>query len=59
TLACSDTAGKIAARAGVKRLVLTHFRETTPALLEEMRADIARDYPGPFEFAEDLSEFLI
>ncbi len=59
TLACSDTAGKIAARAGVKRLVLTHFRETTPKLIEEMRADIARDYAGPFEFAEDLSEFLI
>lgn len=59
TLACSDTAGKIAARAGVKRMVLTHFRETTPALLAEMRADIARDFSGLFEFAEDLSEFAI
>lgn len=59
TLACSDTAGKIAARAGVKRLVLTHFRETSPALIVEMRADIARDYAGPFEFAEDLSEFSV
>ena len=58
-LACSDPAGKFAARAGVKRLVLTPFRETTPALIEEMRSDIARDYAGPFEFAEDLSEFSI
>lgn len=59
TLACSDTAGKIAARAGVKRLVLTHFRETTPALIEEMRGDIARDYAGRIEFSEDLAEFDI
>lgn len=59
TLACSDTAGKIATAAGVKRLVLTHFRETTPALIEEMRADIARDYSGPMAFASDLDEFGI
>jgi ribonuclease Z len=59
TLACSDTAGKIAAQAGAKRLVLTHFRETTPALIEEMRADIARDFAGPAEFANDLQEFLV
>ena len=59
TLACSDTAGKIAARAGVKRLVLTHFRETTPVLIEEMRSDIGRDYAGPCEFAEVLSDFSI
>jgi ribonuclease BN (tRNA processing enzyme) len=59
TLACSDTAGKIAMQARVKRLVLTHFRQTTPALIEEMRADIARDYSGPVEFSSDLDEFLI
>ena len=59
TLACSDTAGKIAARAGAKRLVLTHFRETTPGLIEEMRADIGQDYQGPMEFANDLDEFLV
>ena len=59
TLACSDTAGKIAARAGAKKLVLTHFRETTPALIEEMRSDIARDFSGPAAFANDLDEFLV
>ena len=59
TLACSDTAGKIAAQAGAKRLVLTHFRQTTPALIEEMRADIARDFSGPAEFSNDLDEFLV
>jgi ribonuclease BN (tRNA processing enzyme) len=59
TLACSDTAGKIATSAGVKRLVLTHFRQTTPALIEEMRTDISRDYSGPAAFANDLDEFLV
>jgi ribonuclease BN (tRNA processing enzyme) len=59
TLACSDTAGKIAALSGVKRMVLTHFRQTTPKLIEEMRADVARDYAGPVQFASDLDEFLV
>ncbi len=59
TLACSDTAGKIAARASARRLVLTHFRQTTPALIEDMRADIARDFAGPAEFSRDLDEFLV
>jgi ribonuclease Z len=59
TLACSDTAGKIAKQAGAKRLVLTHFRQTTPALIEEMRADIGRDYAGPAEFSNDLDEFPV
>ena len=59
TLACSDTAGKIAARARVKRLVLTHFRGTTPALIDAMRADVAADYAGPVEFANDGDEFLV
>lgn len=57
TLACSDTAGKIASRAAVRRMVLTHFRQTTPALIEEMRADIGRDYTGPIAFASDLDVF--
>ncbi len=57
TLACADTAGKIAARAGVKRLVLTHFRGTTPALLREIEDDVRRDYAGPLELANDLDEF--
>jgi ribonuclease BN (tRNA processing enzyme) len=59
TLACSDTAGKIAARAGVKRLVLTHFRSTTPALLREIEHDVRRDYAGPVHLASDLDEFEI
>src|SRR5262249_49494581 len=60
TLACSDTAGKIAARAGVRKLVLTHFRaRTTPEMLREIEADVRRDYAGPLALANDLDDFEI
>lgn len=57
TLACSDTAGKIAARANVKRLVLTHFKHAAPSELAEIEADVRRDYGGPVELSNDLDEF--
>lgn len=59
TLACSDTAGKIAERAKADRLVLTHFRQTTPASLAEIEEDVRRDYPGPVELSDDLDEFEV
>jgi ribonuclease Z len=57
TLACSDTAGKIAARAKAERMVLTHFRQTTPETLAEIEADVRRDYKGPVELSNDLDTF--
>jgi ribonuclease Z len=57
TLACSDTAGRIAAQAGVRRLVLTHFKQTTPEALAEIEADVRRDYPGPVALSNDLDTF--
>ena len=57
TLACSDTAGKIAERARVKRLVLTHFKQTTPEVLAEIEADVRRDYAGPVALSNDLDVF--
>jgi ribonuclease BN (tRNA processing enzyme) len=57
TLACSDTAGKIAAQASVKRVVLTHFRQTTQAALTEIESDVRRDYAGPVELSNDLDAF--
>jgi ribonuclease BN (tRNA processing enzyme) len=39
------------------RLVLTHFRQTTPAALVEIEADVRRDYKGPVELSNDLDEF--
>jgi ribonuclease Z len=58
TLACSDTAGKIAAGASVKRLVLTHFKSLTPQELTEIEADVRADYSGPIELSRDLDEFV-
>lgn len=57
TLACSDTAGKIAERARVNRLVLTHFKQTTPDALAEIEADVQRDYAGPVELSNDGDTF--
>jgi len=59
TLACSDTAGRIAAEAGVKQLILTHFRSMPPAMLTEVERDVRRDFDGPVALARDLDEFVV
>jgi len=56
TLACSDVVGKVAAEAGVKRLVLTHTRAVTQASIESILEDVRRDYAGPVSMAEDMDE---
>src|SRR5262249_3241473 len=53
------TAGKIAARAKAKRLVLTHFKPTTAAILTEIEADVKKDYAGPLALSRDLDTFDI
>ncbi len=54
--------GAMAAKAGVKRVVLTHFA-TPPGAIERFaksfRADIARKYRGPVALAQDLSPFEV
>ena len=51
--------GRMAAEAGVKHLVLTHF--AVPGLLAEsepgLRAGIAQSYAGTVDLARDLSSF--
>jgi ribonuclease Z len=47
TLASADTVGRIATEAKVGTLVLTHHRQKSDALLEQMRADVAADFAGP------------
>jgi ribonuclease Z len=59
TIACADTAGVIARQAGVKKLVLTHFRPAAKATIEEITADVARDYDGPVVLGSDLMELTI
>ena len=59
TLACSDTVGKIAAAAGVKKLVLTHLRHMAPAKLAEIERDARADFAGEVFLAGDLDEFAV
>ena len=59
TIACSDTVGKIATEAGAKQLVLTHFRQKSDALMQELAAEVARDYTGPVVLGRDLLELLV
>jgi ribonuclease BN (tRNA processing enzyme) len=49
-LAASD-AGRVAAEAGVRRLVLTHFSQTDDRWLAECRAGAAEQFAGPVEVA--------
>lgn len=56
TLACGDTVGKIAARAGVKTVVVTHHRPRPDrAMLERLHAEIAADFGGRIVIGEDLT----
>lgn len=54
-IACADTVGHIARRAGAKALVLTHFRRKADALIEEIATDVARDYDGAIVLGRDLA----
>jgi ribonuclease Z len=53
-LACSHQVGKIAADAGVKRLVLTHFREKSEVMMRSLAADVRQDFNGELLLGEDL-----
>jgi ribonuclease BN (tRNA processing enzyme) len=54
--------GTMAAKAGVKRVVLTHFAAPPGPIArfaKPFRADIARNYRGPVALAQDLSSFEV
>ena len=53
-IATADQAGRIAARAQARKLVLTHFDRKPDALLQAMLADVRRHYGGEVVLAEDL-----
>ena len=59
TIACADTVGKIATQARVKQLVLTHFRQKSDAMMQELGAEVARDYTGPVVLGRDLLAMLL
>ncbi|HEX3953480.1 MAG TPA: hypothetical protein VHW90_07900, partial [Stellaceae bacterium] len=54
TLACGDKVGKIATRANVKTLVLTHHRRKPAAMLETLAAEVRRDFTGRLIIGADL-----
>jgi len=53
-IACSDQVGRIAARNGVKKLVLTHIRPKPEDMMRSLLADVRRDYNGELCLGEDL-----
>ncbi len=53
-LMSSLDAGKVAAMAGVDKLVLVHIREKSQELLQSMVTDIEKDYDGEIIIGEDL-----
>jgi ribonuclease Z len=55
TLATSRDVGKVATRAGVKKLLLTHFRAKSREMMESLAQDVRSDYSGPLVVAEDLT----
>lgn len=58
-LASSDTVGKIASKAGVKMLILTHIREKHENLIQSMVNDIREDFSGEVISGRDLLELKI
>ena len=59
TIACADSVGRIARKARVKKLVLTHFRRASDAVIQSIAGEVARDYDGPVVLGSDLLEVPI
>ena len=59
TIACADSVGRIARKARVKKLVLTHFRRSPDAVIQSIASDVARDYDGHVVLGSDLLEVTI
>ena len=53
-LASSSEVGKIAARSGVKKLVLTHFRKKSKEMMDSLLEDVQKGYKGTICLGEDL-----
>ena len=57
TLAAGDSVGKVAARAGVKTLVLTHhLPRKDESVLDVLAEEVARDFSGRIIVGRDLTE---
>jgi ribonuclease Z len=58
-IASSGQVGKIAARAGVGTLILTHFRKKSDEMMQSILEDVRKDYAGNVILAHDLLEIEI
>ena len=58
-IADSSQVGKMATKAGVKTLVLTHFRKKSQALMQILQDDVQRDFSGKFILGEDFLEIPV
>ncbi|WP_448034075.1 hypothetical protein [Bradyrhizobium liaoningense] len=55
-----DTVGKVAAKAGVRKLALTHHRpRSDDAMLSALLEDVRGDYSGPVVLGEDLTRIEV
>jgi ribonuclease Z len=52
-------AGKVAAQAGAKRLLLCHFEDTLHDRLEELRQEALRAFAGPVEIPGEFCEYRL
>jgi ribonuclease Z len=53
-IASSGQVGQIATRNNVKKLVLTHIRPKSEALMRSLVEDVRKDYCGELILGEDL-----
>lgn len=58
-LACAPQVGKIATKAKVGKLILTHIREKSDAEVDAMVADIKADYDGEIIAGKDLMRIQV
>jgi ribonuclease Z len=52
-------AGEVAARAGVKRLLLCHFEAPLHDRVEELRRDARQTYSGPVDIPSEFHEYRV
>lgn len=58
-IASSGQLGKVAARADVRKLVLTHFRQKSDTLMQSIVDDIRQDYTGEVILGHDLMQIMV
>lgn len=58
-IASSGQLGQLASRASVKKLVLTHFRKKSDAMMQSILSDIRSEFSGDVVLGEDLMQLSL